>query len=94
VKYALKIPANDSLERDIAELLPRTVVGSSRNHWWSTRDFHQAAGWKAAWPVTAKVASQSGGLHCNQPESAEPGCGALRQQARNLGAWIKERSRR
>jgi hypothetical protein len=25
VKYAIRIPANDSLERDIAQLLPRSV---------------------------------------------------------------------
>jgi hypothetical protein len=30
VKYAIRIPANDSLERDIAELLPRPVGRPSR----------------------------------------------------------------
>jgi hypothetical protein len=38
VKYAIRIPANDSLERDIAELLPRPVGRPSQ--WFGTRVFY------------------------------------------------------
>jgi len=39
VKYAIRIPANDSLERDIAELLPRPVGRPSQRRGSSTRGF-------------------------------------------------------
>ena len=37
VKYAIRIPANDSLERDIAELLTRPVEGRATSRWCGTR---------------------------------------------------------
>ena len=40
VKYAIRIPSNDNLERDIAELVPRPVGRPSKKAAWSnTRDF-------------------------------------------------------
>ncbi len=52
VKYAIRIPANDSLERDIAELLPRPVGRPSQKPLVEHKGFlYQAASWKAARPA-------------------------------------------
>ena len=49
VKYAIRIPANDSLERDIAELLPRPVGRPSQKPLIEFKGFlYQAASWKTA----------------------------------------------
>jgi len=55
VKYAIRIPANDSLERDISELLTRPVGRPSRKPVVRYKSFlYQAASWKTArrvgWP--------------------------------------------
>ena len=56
VKYAIRIPANDSLERDIAELLPRPVGRPSHKPGvWYKSFLYQAASWKTARRVVAKV---------------------------------------
>ena len=56
VKYAIRIPANDSLERDIAELLTRPVGRPSRKPVvWHKNFLYQAASWKTARRVVAKV---------------------------------------
>jgi hypothetical protein len=56
VKYAIRIPANDSLERDIAELLTRPVGRSSHKPVvWYQSFLYQAASWKTARRVVAKV---------------------------------------
>src|ERR1017187_1717289 len=56
VKYAIRIPANDSLERDIAELLTRPVGRPSyRPVVWYKSFLYQAASWKTARRVVAKV---------------------------------------
>jgi hypothetical protein len=49
VKYAIRIPANDSLERDIAELLTRPVGRPSHKPvvWYKSFPY-QAASWKTA----------------------------------------------
>ena len=49
VKYAIRIPANDSLERDIAELLRRLVGRPSHKPVVWYKDFlYQAASWRRA----------------------------------------------
>ena len=49
VKYAIRIPTNDDLERDIAELVPRPVGGPSSKPLVEYKGFfYQAAGWKTA----------------------------------------------
>jgi hypothetical protein len=54
VKYAIRIPANDSLERDIAELLPRPVGRPSPKPLVEYKGFlYQAASWKTARRVVA-----------------------------------------
>ena len=56
VKYAIRIPANDSLERDIAELLTRPVGRPSYKPVVRYKSFlYQAASWKKARRVVAKV---------------------------------------
>src|ERR1017187_7067476 len=63
VKYAIRIPANDSLERDIAELLTRPVGRPSyRPVVWYKSFLYQAASWKTARRVVAKVEFHFGEL--------------------------------
>jgi len=63
VKYAIRIPANDSLERDIAELLPRPVGRPSQKPLVEYKGFlYQAATWKTARRVVAKVEHHAGEL--------------------------------
>ena len=63
VKYAIRIPANESLERDIAELLPRPVGRPSQKPLIEYKGFlYQAASWKTARRVVAKVEHHAGEL--------------------------------
>jgi hypothetical protein len=63
VKYAIRIPANDSLERDIAELLTRPVGRpSDKPILWYKGFLYQAASWKTARRVVAKVEFHAGEL--------------------------------
>jgi hypothetical protein len=62
VKYAIRIPANDSLERDIAELLTRPVGRPTHKPVVRYKSFlYQAASWKTARRVVAKVE-----FHCGE----------------------------
>jgi len=63
VKYAIRIPANENLERDIAELLPRPVGRPSIKPLVEYQSFLcQAASWKTARRVVAKVEHHLGEL--------------------------------
>jgi len=63
VKYAIRIPANDSLERDIAELLPRPVGRPSQKPVVEYKGFlYQAASWKTVRRVVAKIEHHAGEL--------------------------------
>jgi len=63
VKYAIRIPANDSLERDINELLTRPVGRPSHKPvFWYQSFLYQAASWKTARRVVAKVECHFGEL--------------------------------
>jgi len=63
VKYAIRIPANDNLERDIAELLTRPVGRPSHKPViWYKGFLYQAASWKTARRVVAKVEFHVGEL--------------------------------
>jgi hypothetical protein len=63
VEYAIRIPANDSLERDILELLTRPVGRPSHKPIvWYKGFLYQAASWKTARRVVAKVEFHSGEL--------------------------------
>jgi hypothetical protein len=62
VKYAIRIPANDSLERDIAELLTRPVGRPSYKPVVRYKSFlYEAASWKTARRVVAKIE-----FHCGE----------------------------
>jgi Transposase DDE domain group 1 len=63
VKYAIRLPANDNLERDIAELLTRPVGRPSHKPVvWYKSFRYQAASWKTARRVVAKVEFHVGEL--------------------------------
>jgi len=63
VKYAIRVPANDSLERDIAELLTRPVGRPSHKPVvWYKGFLYQAANWKTARRVVAKIEFHFGEL--------------------------------
>jgi hypothetical protein len=63
VKYAIRIPANENLERDITELLTRPVGRPSHKPAVRYKSFlYHAASWKTARRVVAKVEFQVGEL--------------------------------
>ncbi len=63
VKYAVRMPANDSLERDIEELWPRPVGRPSKKPLVEYKGFlYRAASWKRARRVVAKVEHHPGEL--------------------------------
>jgi hypothetical protein len=63
VKYAIRIPANDSLGRDIAELLTRPAGRPSHKPIvWYKGFLYQAASWRTARRVVAKVEFHAGEL--------------------------------
>ena len=63
VNYAIRIPANENLERDIAEMLPRTVGRPSIKPLVEYKSFlYQAASWKKARRMVAKVEHHQGEL--------------------------------
>ncbi len=63
VKYAIRLAANDSLERDIAELLTRPVGRPSyKPVIWYKSFLYQAGSWKTARRVVAKVEHHAGEL--------------------------------
>jgi hypothetical protein len=63
LKYAKRLPANDSLERDIAELLTQPVGRPSHKPVvWYKGFLYQAASWKTARRVVAKVEFHAGEL--------------------------------
>ena len=63
VKYVIRLPANDNLERDIAELLTRPVGRPSYKPLvWFRSFLYRAASWKTARRVVAKVEFHFGEL--------------------------------
>ena len=63
VKYAIRIPVNDSLERDISGLLTRPVGRPSHKPViWYKSFLYQAGSWKTPRRVVAKVEFHSGEL--------------------------------
>jgi len=62
-KYAIRIPANESLQRDIAELLTRPVGRPSHRPFVRYKSFlYQAESWNKARRVVAKVEHHAGEL--------------------------------
>ena len=78
VRFAIRIPANESLERDIAELLTRPVGRPSHKPVVRYKGFlYQAASWKTARRVVAKVpcrrAVSASRLYRHESEPARSG---------------------
>jgi len=89
VKYAIRIPANDSLERDIAELLPRPVGRPSIKPLIEYKSFlYQAASWGRARRVVAKVEHHRGELS-NTEEATGCIVVATRSQNGNLAFGVR-----
>ena len=63
VKYAIRIPANENLEQDVAELLLRPVGRPSHKPiMWYKGFLYKAASWTTARRVVAKVEHHTGEL--------------------------------
>ncbi len=63
MKYAIRMPANENLERDVAELLPRPVGRPSHKPIvWHKGFLYRAASWTKARRVVAKVEHHAGEL--------------------------------
>ena len=63
VRYTIRIPANDALMRDVAELLTRPVRRPSHKPVvWYKGLLYQAESWKTARRVVAKVGQHAGEL--------------------------------
>jgi len=63
VKYAIRIPANENLDRDVGELLPRPVGRPSHKPIvWYKSFLYKAASWTTARRVVAKVEHHAGEL--------------------------------
>ena len=63
MKYAIRIPANDILQRDIEELLKHPVGRPSKKPLVEYKGLlYQAAGWKKARRVVSKVEHHAGEL--------------------------------
>jgi hypothetical protein len=61
VQYAIRIPANESLERHVAEVLPRPVGRPRHKLLIEDKSFrYRAAAWNKARSVVAKVAHHQG----------------------------------
>ena len=88
VKYAIRIPANDSLQRDIEELLTRPVGRPSKKPLVEFKGFlYQAASWKDSTQGGGQGGASSRGavpasrVYRYELDAAESGGGAVLQQA-------------
>src|SRR5262249_37414770 len=85
-KYAIRLPANDNLERKVAQLLTARWEGRATSRWCATRAFstRQRAGTghgggEGGVPLRGVVPASR--LHRDQLPDFKPGGGALLQQA-------------
>ena len=92
MKYAIRLPANDNLQRNITELLTRPVGRPSHKPVVRYKSFlYQAASWTMARRVVAKVEFHFGelfprvGFIVTNLGGLKPGGGAVLQQARHGG---------
>ncbi len=97
VKYAIRLPANDNLQRNITELLTRPVGRPSHKPVVRFKSFlYQAASWTMVRRVVAKVEFYCGGivpprgLPRDQPGGLKPGGSALLHKRGTAEQWIKE----
>ena len=97
VKYAIRIPANGNLERDISELLTRPVGRPSHKPVVCYKSFlHEAARWKTARRVVAKVEFHFGelfprvGFIVTNLETASRAVVGFYNKRGTAEQWIKE----
>jgi hypothetical protein len=97
VKYAVHLPANDGLERNIAELLTRPLGRSSHEPVvWYKSLLHQAASWNAARRAVAKVEFHFGelfprvGFVVTNLETDSRAVVRFYNRRGTAGQWIKE----
>lgn len=90
VDYAIRIPANENLERDIAEFLPRPVGRPSKQAPGGIQEFSLPGSELDEGPPSGVQSGASpgrvvpaSGLYRDEFEFAEPGTGAVLQQARD-----------
>lgn len=95
--YAIRLPGNDVLQREIEPLLTRPVGRPSNAPvvWYA--DFtYQAQSWNQARRVVAKVEWHKGELfpprwlHCDKPDAAGKAGGPVLQPTGTAEQWIKE----
>ena len=96
IDYAIRLPANEVLQRKIAHLLTRPTEGPSPKPIVSYHDFtYQAQSWNVSRRVVAKVESHQGrtvsqsGLHSYQPQLSNYRDSPLLQRPRHGGAMDK-----
>jgi hypothetical protein len=97
VKYAIRIPSNENLERDIAELLTRPVGRPSHKPVvWYKGFLYQAASWKTARRVVAKIEFHFGelfprvGFIVTNLETDSRAVVRFYNKRRTAEQWIKE----
>jgi hypothetical protein len=97
VKYAIRIPSNDSLERDIAELLTRPVGRPSHKPVvWYRGFLYQSVSWERARRVVAKVEFHFGelfprvGFIVTNLETNNRAVMRFYNKRRTAEQWIKE----
>jgi hypothetical protein len=97
VTYAIRIPANENLERDIAELLPRPVGRPGIRPLVGYKSFlYQAASWRKARRVVAKVERYQGelfprvGFIVTDPSQASRAVVRFYNKRGTAEQWIKE----
>jgi hypothetical protein len=91
VKYAICIPANENLERDIAELLTRSVGRPSHKPVvWYKSFLYQAASWKTARWVVAKVEFPRVGFSVPNLQTDSRAVVRFYSERGTAEQWIKE----
>jgi hypothetical protein len=90
-KYAIRIPSNDRLERDIAELLTGPVGRPSyKPVVWDKSFLYQAASWKTARRVVAKVEFPRVGFIMTNLETDSRAVVRFYNKRGTAEQWIKE----
>ena len=98
MQCAIRIPANESLERDIVELLTRPVgrpsqkpVATYKGLLYQNGELEDGAagGSEGGVPVGGDVPPSP--IHRDQPVDGQSGCGPFLQQARHGGALDQRR---
>ena len=83
VKYAIRIPSNENLQRDIEELLKRPVGRPGQKRWWSTRGFCTKPRVEDGPTGGSQGRTSSGGVvpasgvHCDESDASESSGGAV-----------------